>query len=352
MVNVYTLPVKFPTHPKNIEQTYIVKSLCLWVSTTLKSLNPNHFQVVLLTAIQSRGLQVWVLWETASVPVSPSRQEHPWQCSWHLSIPWVQMPKGTNSGMLLVGVASQMATFFHLKACTGYTFKAFFQDYWLLQLSRGDSSARFHGHQEGSVKERCGFKEATLTWHNCSAPAWLEHLGEQKTGMENQYFKTHTTAKNDISTRLFYYFLIQRLGPSPICWFILGWWKLIIFLQGCGIHGWPLWWCATTMLTFAGWATPRILRRWCQTVVAKGCVPQRSFVLDSLVDDICFVSQNDSFVPWLKTSMVTALKFFYKKHPMHFSRLDWECLYLSRSRWQIPKKLSSTCGVCSSTWSG
>ena len=35
-------------------------------------------------------------------------------------------------------------------------------------------------HQEGSVKERCGFKEATLTWHNCSAPAWLEHLGGQK----------------------------------------------------------------------------------------------------------------------------------------------------------------------------
>ena len=103
-----------------------------------------------------------------------------------------------------------------------------------------------------------------------------------------------------LDSRLFYYFLIQSLGPSPICWSILGWWKLFTFLQGCGIHGWPLWWCATTMLTFAGWATPRILRRWCQTVVAKRCVTQRSFVLDSLVDDICLVSQNDGqlYLDW------------------------------------------------------
>eukprot|EP00434_Breviolum_minutum_P008044 symbB.v1.2.007092.t1/scaffold431.1/size205911/5 len=41
---------------------------------------------------------------------------------------------------------------------------------------------------EGSVKERCGFKEATLTWHNCSAPAWLELWDARLTSMVVRHY--------------------------------------------------------------------------------------------------------------------------------------------------------------------
>jgi len=53
-------------------------------------------------------------------------------------------------------------------------------------------------HQEGSVKERCGFKEATLTWHNCSAPEWLEHLGGQKNKDGSR--KINTSKTNNFKT--------------------------------------------------------------------------------------------------------------------------------------------------------
>lgn len=133
-------------------------------------------------------------------------------------------------------------------------------------------------HQEGSVKERCGFKEATLTWHNCSAPAWLEHLGGQKTNMENQYFKDTQLQKMIPSTTADYSIMnliqkpiapktsfhcfnssqpVWRLNDIPFRWQF----HLSLFLPGCGMRGSLLWWCATTMLTFAGWATRRIPRR-------------------------------------------------------------------------------------------
>lgn len=209
-------------------------------------------------------------------------------------------------------------------------------------------------HQEGSVKERCGFKEATLTWHNCSAPAWLEHLGGQKTNMENQYFKDTQLQKMIPSTTADYSIMnliqkpiapktsfhcfnssqpVWRLNDIPFRWQF----HLSLFLPGCGMRGSLLWWCATTMLTFAGWATRRIPRRWCQKwqqlfAVAKRCAAQgvlflsRRLMIHGYM--LGFVSQNDSLVPLLKTSMMTALRVFYK-HLMHFFCLRWECLYLA-----------------------
>ena len=126
---------------------------------------------------------------------------------------------------------------------------------------------------------------------------------------------------------------VCRLNDFPFRWQF----HLSLFLPGCGMRGSLLWWCATTMLTLAGWATRRIPRRWCQKwqqlfAVAKRCTAQgvlflsRRLMIHGYM--LGFVSQNDSLVPLLKTSMMTALRVFYK-HLMHFFCLRWECLYLA-----------------------
>ncbi|CAL1165040.1 unnamed protein product, partial [Cladocopium goreaui] len=42
---------------------------------------------------------------------------------------------------------------------------------------------------EGAVKEKCGFKEKTLTWHNCTAPEWLQLWDPRVTSMVVRHYR-------------------------------------------------------------------------------------------------------------------------------------------------------------------